>query len=106
LFIGHFATAYAAKRLAPHVTGHALRRRAAARPRLAWLVLAGVERATVAPATPLHSPPFRQLSDIPQPADVVAWGAAFGALHFWRRRRPLDALVLAALAVATGSSTS
>ena len=30
---------------------------------------------------------------------VAAWGAAFGAIHFWRRRRGLDAVVLALLAV-------
>ena len=30
---------------------------------------------------------------------VVAWGALFGALHFWRKQRKLDALVLAALVV-------
>ena len=101
MFIGHFATAYAAKRIAPRTSLGTLFA-AAQLPDLVWpwLVLAGAERATIAPGdtafTPLRFDSYPISHSL---LTVVAWGAAFGALHFWRRRRLLDALVLAALAV-------
>ena len=101
MFIGHFATAYAAKRIAPRMSLGTLFA-AAQLPDLVWpwLVLAGAERATIAPGdtafTPLRFDSYPISHSL---LTVVAWGAAFGALHFWRRRRLLDALVLAALAV-------
>jgi len=101
LFIGHFATAYAAKRWAPR-TSLATLFAAAQLPDLVWpvLLLAGVENATIAPGdtafTPLRfdSYPFSHSL-----LTVAAWGAAFGAVHFWRKRRPKDALLLALLVV-------
>jgi hypothetical protein len=101
LFIGHFATAYAAKRWAPGASLGTLFA-AVQLPDLVWpwLLLAGVERAAIAPGdtavTPLRfdSYPFSHSL-----LTVAAWGAAFGAVHFWRKRRPEDALVLALLVV-------
>jgi hypothetical protein len=101
LFLGHFATAYAAKRLAPRTSLGTLFA-AAELPDLVWpwLVLAGVESAAIAPGdtafTPLRFDSYPLSHSL---LTVAAWGAAFGAVHFWRRRRPVDALVLAALAV-------
>jgi hypothetical protein len=101
LFLGHFATAYAAKRLAPRASLGALFA-AAELPDLVWpvLVAAGVERATIAPGDTAFTP--LRFDDYPfshSLATVAALGAAFGALHFWRKRRAVDAVVLAALAI-------
>ena len=101
MFIGHFATAYAAKRLAPRASLGTLFA-AAQLPDLVWpwLLLAGVESATIAPGdtavTPLRFDNYPLSHSL---LTVAAWGAAFGAVHLWRKRRPLDALVLALLAV-------
>jgi len=101
VFLGHFATAYAAKRLAPRASLGTLFA-AAQLPDIVWpvLVAAGVEKATIAPGdtafTPLRFDSYPISHSL---ATVVAWGAAFGAVHFWRRRRAADAVVLAALAV-------
>jgi hypothetical protein len=101
MFVGHFATAYAAKRLVPRVSLGTLFA-AAQLPDLVWpwLLLAGVEDATIAPGdtafTPLRFDRYPLSHSL---LTVAAWGAAFGAVHFWRRRRSRDALVLAALAV-------
>jgi hypothetical protein len=101
LFLGHFATAYAAKRLAPRASLGTLFA-AAQLPDLVWPVLlaVGVERATIAPGdtafTPLRFDSYPVSHSL---VTVAAWGAAFGAVHFWRKRRQLDAAVLAALAV-------
>jgi hypothetical protein len=101
LFLGHFATAYAAKRIAPGASLGTLFA-AAQLPDLVWpwLVLAGVETATVAPGDTAFTPV--RFDDYPLShslLSVAAWGAAFGAVHLWRKRRPKDALVLALLAV-------
>jgi hypothetical protein len=100
LFLGHFATAYAAKRLAQRASLGALFA-AAELPDLVWpvLVAAGVERATIAPGDTAFTP--LRFDDYPfshSLVTVAALGAAFGALHFWRKRRAVDAVVLAALA--------
>jgi hypothetical protein len=101
MFIGHFATAYAAKRLAPRVSLGTLFA-AAQLPDLVWpwLVLAGVEHATIAPGDTAFTPMrFDSYPISHSLLAVAAWGAAFGAVHFWRKRRLRDAIVLAALAV-------
>ena len=101
MFLGHFATAYAAKRVAPRASLGTLFA-AAQLPDLVWpwLVVAGVEGATIAPGdtafTPLRFDNYPLSHSL---LTVAAWGAAFGAAHFWRKRRPVDALVLAALVV-------
>ena len=101
MFVGHFATAYAAKRLVPGASLGTLFA-AAQLPDLVWpwLLLAGVEGATIAPGDTAFTPlRFDQYPLSHSLLTVAAWGAAFGAVHFWRRRRFRDALVLAALAV-------
>jgi hypothetical protein len=101
MFLGHFATAYAAKRLAPRTSLGTLFG-AAQLPDVVWpvLVLTGIEKATIAPGdtafTPLRFDSYPVSHSL---LTVAAWGAVFGAVHFWRKRRPLDALVLAALVV-------
>lgn len=101
MFLGHFAAGYAAKRLAPRTSLGTLFA-AAQLPDVVWpvLVLAGVEHATIAPGdtafTPLRFDSYPISHSL---ATVAALGAAFAALHFWRKRRSLDALVLAALVV-------
>jgi len=99
VFIGHVATAYAAKRLAPRVSLGTLFA-AAQLPDVLWpfLLLTGVEHATIAPGDTAVSPLRYDSYPVSHSLlTVVAWGAAFAAVHFWRKRRPLDALVLAAL---------
>ena len=101
MFLGHFATAYAAKRLAPRASLGTLFA-AAQLPDVLWplLVLAGVEHATIAPGDTAFTPMrFDSYPVSHSLLTVAAWGAAFAAVHFWRKRRPLDAVVLAALAV-------
>jgi hypothetical protein len=101
MFVGHFATAYAAKRLVPGASLGTLFA-AAQLPDLVWpwLLLAGVEGATIAPGDTAFTPlRFDQYPLSHSLLTVAAWGAAFGAVHFWRKRRFRDALVLAALAV-------
>jgi hypothetical protein len=101
LFIGHLAMAYGAKRLSPRVSLGTLFA-AAQLPDLIWpwLTLAGVEHATIAPGdtafTPLRFDSYPVSHSL---LLVAAWGAAFGAMHFWRKRRLPDAIVLAALAL-------
>lgn len=101
MFIGHFALAYAAKRPAPR-TSLATLFAAAQLPDLIWpwLTLAGVEHASIAPGdtafTPLRFDSYPVSHSL---LTVAAWGAAFGAIHYWRQRRGLDAVLLALLAV-------
>jgi hypothetical protein len=101
VFIGHFAMAYGAKRLAPRVSLGTLFA-AAQLPDVLWpwLVLGGAERVTVAPGdtafTPLRFDSYPISHSL---VTVVLWGAAFGAVHFWRKRRRRDALVLGLLVV-------
>jgi membrane-bound metal-dependent hydrolase YbcI (DUF457 family) len=101
MFIGHFALGYAAKRLAPRTSLGTLFA-AAQLPDVLWPVflLAGVERATIVPGdtafTPLRFDSYPVSHSL---VSVIAWGALIGALHFWRKRRRLDALVLAGLVV-------
>jgi hypothetical protein len=101
LFLGHFATAYAAKRVAPRAA-RGPRVAAAQLPDRVWpgVLLAGAEHAALAPGDTAFTP--LRFDDYPLSHSlltVAAWGAAFGVVHFWRKRRPLDALVLALLAV-------
>jgi len=101
MFIGHFAMAFAAKRVAPRTSLGTLFA-AAQLPDVIWpwLTLTGVEHATIAPGdtafTPLRFDSYPVSHSL---LTVTAFGALFGAVHFWRKRRPLDAVVLALLAV-------
>ncbi len=99
MFIGHFAAAYAAKKLAPRTSLGTLFA-GAQLPDLVWpwLVLAGVEHVSIAPGDTAFTPLRFDAYPISHSAVTIALlGAALGALHFWRRRRFRDALVLALL---------
>ena len=101
MFIGHFAAAYAAKRLVPRTSLGTLFT-AAQLPDVLWppLLLAGAEHATIAPGDTAFTPLRFDSYPISHSLLTVAlWGALLGALHFWRRRRALDAVVLAVLVV-------
>ncbi len=99
MFLGHFATAYAAKKVAPRTSLGTLFA-AAQLPDLVWpwLLLAGIERVSIVPGdtafTPLRFDSYPVSHSL---LTIAAMGAAFGAAHFWRKRRALDALVLALL---------
>jgi hypothetical protein len=101
MFLGHFATAYAAKKLAPR-TSLATLFAAAQLPDLVWpwLLLAGVEHVSIVPGdtafTPLRFDSYPISHSL---LTVSALGAAFAGVHFWRKRRATDALVLALLPV-------
>jgi membrane-bound metal-dependent hydrolase YbcI (DUF457 family) len=101
MFIGHFAAAMAAKRVAPGVSLGWLFA-ACQLPDLIWpvLLLAGVERARIEPGntafTPLafdHYPWSHSL------LMVGVWGGALALLYGVRVRRRTGALVVAALVV-------
>jgi len=101
VFVGHFAAAYAAKRVSPR-TSLATLFGAAQLADLVWpaLVLAGVEKASVAPGDTAFTP--LRFDSYPWSHSLVALvtgGAVFAAIHYWRRRRAGDAFVLAALVV-------
>ena len=101
MFLGHFAVAYGAKRLAPRISLGTLFA-AAQLPDILWpwLLIAGVEQATIVPGdtavTPLRFDSYPVSHSL---VTVAAWGALFGALHFWRRRRVRDAVLLVLLTV-------
>jgi LexA-binding, inner membrane-associated putative hydrolase len=101
MFIGHFALAYAAKRVVPRTSLGTLFA-AAQLPDLVWpwLTLVGVEHATISPGDTVFTPlRFDSYPVSHSLLAVAAWGAAFGAIHYWRRRRGLDAAALALLVV-------
>lgn len=101
MFIGHFAMAYGAKRWAPRTSLGTLFA-AAQLPDVLWpgLLLAGVERAEIAPGDTAFTPlRFESYPVSHSLVAVVAWAAVFGAVHFWRKRRRADAIVLAVLVV-------
>jgi hypothetical protein len=101
MFIGHFALAYAAKRVEPALSvGTTMA--AAQFPDLLWpwLLLAGVEKVSIVPGdtafTPLRFDSYPISHSL---VTVVGWGLVFGGLHWWRKRRLRAAVLLAALAV-------
>lgn len=101
MFIGHFAAALAAKRVAPRASLGTLVL-ASQLIDLAWpvLVLAGVEVVRVDPGNTAHTP----LDFVSYPythafTSVLLWGAALGAVHFALRRDRAVAWTLAGLVV-------
>ncbi len=101
MFIGHFAVALGAKRLAPRASLGTLVA-AAQLIDLVWpvLVLAGVEVVRIDPGNTAFTPldfvsyPFSHGA-----SSVLLWAAAFGALHAWRRRDQAGAWTVAGLVV-------
>jgi hypothetical protein len=101
MFLGHFAVALGAKRLAPRTSLGTLVA-AAQLVDLVWpaLILAGVEVVRVDPGNTAHTP----LDFVSYPfthggTSVLLWAAAFGAGYFWRRRDRTGAWVVAGLVV-------
>jgi hypothetical protein len=101
MFLGHFALGLAAKKLGPSVSlGTSFL--AAQLPDVIWpvLVLAGVERVTIAPGDTAFTPLRFDSYPISHSLVMVAlWGGAFGAVHYARRRRLAVAAMLAGLAI-------
>jgi hypothetical protein len=101
VFLGHFGLALAAKKVDPGVSLPASFA-AAQLPDLIWpvLVLAGVEKVTIAPGdtalTPLRFDSYPVSHSLLM---VTVWAAAFAGLHFARKRRTTAAFVLAGLVI-------
>jgi hypothetical protein len=101
MFIGHFAVAYASKRIAPRASLGWLFA-ACQWPDLLWpiLSLAGVERFRIEPGNTAFTP--LAFDYYPWSHSLVmdlAWGAALGALYFALRRDWNGAFVIGALVV-------
>jgi membrane-bound metal-dependent hydrolase YbcI (DUF457 family) len=99
LFLGHFALACGAKRMAPE-TSLGVLFAGAQLPDLLWpwLLLAGVEHATIAPGDTAFTPlRFDRYPVSHSLVTVAIWGAALGALYYWRTRRGRAAVVLGLL---------
>jgi hypothetical protein len=101
MFIGHFAVALGAKRLAPRTSLGTLVA-AAQLIDLVWpiLILAGLEVVRVDPGNTAYTP----LDFVSYPfthggTSVLLWAAAFGAAYFARRRDRAGAWVVAGLVV-------
>ena len=101
MFLGHYAVAIGAKRIAPRASLGTLIA-AAAFLDLVWpvLVLAGVERVAVAPGATAFTPLDFQHYPISHSLVMSAvWGAAFGGVYFLARRDQRAAAVLGLLVV-------
>ena len=99
MFIGHFAVALGAKRLAPRTSLGTLVA-AAQLIDLAWpvLVLAGVEVVRIDPGNTAYTPlDFVSYPYTHGALSVLLWAAAFGGLHYWRRRDRAGAWTVAGL---------
>lgn len=102
MFIGHFAVAFAAKRVVPAVSLGTLFA-AAQLADLVWptLVLLGIEKVEIAPgitaATPLDFVSYPYSHSL---LALLVWGALFAGIHWAvRRGRLAPALVIAAVVV-------
>jgi membrane-bound metal-dependent hydrolase YbcI (DUF457 family) len=101
MFIGHFAAAMLARRAAPRVSLGWLFA-AAQLPDLIWpvLLLAGVERARIAPGDTAFTPlAFEHYPWSHSLLTVALWGAALAGLHRWRSGGARGALVIAGVVV-------
>ena len=101
MFLGHYAVAIGAKKVAPKTSLGTLLA-AAAFLDLVWpvLVLLGFERVVVAPGATAFTPlAFEHYPISHSLLMSVVWGIAFGAAYFFVRRDRRGATVLAALVV-------
>jgi membrane-bound metal-dependent hydrolase YbcI (DUF457 family) len=101
MFLGHYAVAIGAKKVAPKTSLGTLLA-AAAFLDLVWpvLVLLGLERVAVAPGTTAFTPlDFERYPISHSLVMSVVWGAAFGVVYYLFRRDRRGAAVLAALVV-------
>src|SRR5262249_42567765 len=101
MFIGHFALAYAAKRVEPEVSlGTSMAAGQLADILWPYFLLAGLEKVTVAPGdtafTPLRFDAYPISHSL---LTLLGWGVLFGGLHWWRKRRLRAAALLAGLVV-------
>ncbi|PYQ50351.1 MAG: hypothetical protein DMF78_15940 [Acidobacteria bacterium] len=101
MFIGHFALAYAAERVEPDVSvGTSMAAAQLCDLLWPWLLLAGVEKVSIVPGdtafTPLRFDSYPISHSL---VTVIGWGALFGGVHWWRKRRLRAAALLAALVV-------
>jgi len=99
MFIGHFAVAFAAKKIEPEVSlGTTFA--AAQLADVVWpvFVLAGIERVAIAPGdtavTPLRFESYPYSHSL---VAVLLWAIAFAGLHYLSRKRPRAALFLGLL---------
>lgn len=101
MFLGHFALGLAAKKVEPEVS-LATAFVASQLPDVLWpaLLLAGRERVAITPGdtavTPLRFESYPYSHSL---IAVLLWSAAFGLLHFWKRRRVRRALLLGGLVI-------
>ena len=101
MFLGHYAVACGAKRVAPTASLGTLFA-AAAFLDLVWpvLVIAGVERVRIAPGITAFTPlDFEHYPISHSLAMSVVWGVVFGGVYFGFRRNARAAVVLGALVV-------
>lgn len=99
MFLGHFAVALGAKRIAPHASLGTLVA-AAQLIDLAWpaLVLAGVEVVRIDPGNTAYTPlAFESYPYSHGAAPVLLWAALLGGAYLWRRRYPAGAWTVAGL---------
>jgi membrane-bound metal-dependent hydrolase YbcI (DUF457 family) len=97
MFIGHFAVAFAAKRVEPSVSLGTYFA-AAQLPDLLWpyFLLAGVEHVTIAPGSTAFTPlRFDSYPISHSLLTVIGWGALMAGVHWWRKRRRLAAVTIA-----------
>lgn len=101
MFIGHFAVAFAAKRVAPR-TSVATLAAAAAFVDIVWpfFVLLGIESVRIEPGnTPFTALAFDHYPWTHSLLMGILWGAAFGFVYRWRTGYTRGAWVVAALVV-------
>ena len=99
MFLGHFALALGAKRVAPRASLGTLVA-ASQLIDLAWpaLILAGVEEVRIEPGHTAYTPlAFTSYPFTHGLSSVLLWAAAFGGAYFWRRRYLAGAWVVAGL---------
>jgi membrane-bound metal-dependent hydrolase YbcI (DUF457 family) len=99
MFVGHFAVALGAKRLAPKTSLGTLVA-AAQLIDLVWpvLLLAGVEVVRIDPGNTAYTPlDFASYPFTHGATSVLLWAAAFGLLYAWRRRDQAGAWTVAGL---------
>lgn len=101
MFIGHFAVAFAAKRVESSVSLGTYFA-AAQLPDILWpyLLRAGVEHVTVLPGSTAFTPlRFDSYPISHSLLTMIGWGALMGALHWWRKRRLRAAVTIALVVV-------
>src|SRR4030081_1123404 len=99
MFIGHFALAYAAKRVEPDVSlGPTMAAAQLADLLWPWLLLAGVEKVSIMPGDPVFTPLRFDCAPISHSlVTLIGWVPLFGWPHLIRSRRRVASSLLAPL---------